>query len=158
MRENNSHREAAFQSRLGGSHILCLRGCIPFSVSNFCRDWYEGAHGSEIKLLVIFFSPRSRWKAGRRREKTRSQSWSESTAQLLLDCNSNTDFPLYSVTSMHEINVRLLKLEKAEDARRDEINILKGDERILLMEEVLWRYLIVTIGKKRTLLWGLTRS
>lgn len=53
---------------------------------------------------------------------------------------------------MCETGVGLLQLEKAEGTRRDGINILKGSESILLMGEVLWRYLIVTRGKKRTLL------
>lgn len=44
------------------------------------------AHGTEAKLLVNFFSPGSRWKAGGRGKQPRHQSWFESSAQLLLGC------------------------------------------------------------------------
>lgn len=55
MRENNSHTEAVFQSRVGASCILCLRGSVLFSVSSFCRDSCEGAPGGgETKLPGIF--------------------------------------------------------------------------------------------------------
>lgn len=52
------------------------------------------AHGAEAKLLISFSSPGSRWKAGGRREQPGSRSWSESTAELLHGCNTNTDLLL----------------------------------------------------------------
>lgn len=50
-------------------------------------------------------------------------------------CNTNTDLPLYGVTSMRETTVRLLKLEGAGEIRTDGIHSMKGAERVLLLEE-----------------------
>lgn len=47
------------------------------------------------------------------------QPGSESTDQFLLGCNTHTDLPLYSVTSMHGNAVRLLKLEGEGKTRSD---------------------------------------
>lgn len=80
--------------------------------------------------FVNFSSPESWWKAGGRGE----QPGSESAAQFLLGCNTNADLPLYSVTSMRKNAVRLLKLEGAEKTRSEGVHILKGAERILLLE------------------------
>ena len=96
------------------------------------------AYGTEAKLLTNFSALGSRWKAGGRGEQPGSQSWSESTAQLLLGCNTDTDLLLYSVTSMRETAIRLLKLEGAGETRSDGIHILKGAERILLLGEMFY--------------------
>lgn len=96
------------------------------------------ARGTEAKLVVNFSSPGSRWKARGRGEQPGSRSWSESTAQLLHGCNTSTDLPLYSVTSMRETALRLLKLEGAGEPGNDGIRILKGAEMILVLGEIFY--------------------
>lgn len=88
MRENNSHAEAAFQSRVGNSVFYVCLALFPLLGPDFAGAGVR-AHGTEAKLLTIFSSPGSRWKAGGRGEQPGSQSWSESmVVRLTLTCRS----------------------------------------------------------------------
>lgn len=55
-----------------------------------------------------------------------------------LDANTSTDVLLYSVSSMHQTAVRLLKLEGAGEARSDRTHTLKRAKRILLLREIFY--------------------